>query len=426
MLGTFQLGLDLLGTDDQSSPSLDQSVSNTLNLTQSGSVNKSIGVSANNSLSLTQQVIPVKDGIASNTLTITQDTLADKSKFRRIFDNLFLTQSATVTRVANVNASNTLALTQSTKRVIFVTASNNLALTQDDAFVKSKYIAQTLTITHSVTLQKIYNRSVIQSIGINHTYTVNKSIQVGGSSILSFGQTSQRQNVKTATASNTLVFTEEAVRTKIIAASSNLIGLSHSVSLVRVLNRSAASTLALIQNMQRNVNYGRSVANTLQFFNSRTKTIRIGTLTEVLIPNAALSIVRGFSTVCGEKENSWMTFQAVGKIITMPRPLLGDKEAGTGAFNLSYSMTGIPYTTVKRSLTETLNWEFDIRYDKFRELSDFIFEANAQAFLINDFKGRQWVGKLMSNPVTFTDHLEPQNCDSKITVSLDFEALRLH
>lgn len=424
MLGNIQLGSYQLGSAGSVPPSLDQSISSTLALTQTAKRVRFL--SASNTLTLTGIGVRSRSFPASNTLAFTESATTSYAKVRRGFSDLLLTQTANRQYIHRESVVSTLSLTETVKRVILVTASNTLVLSQTDSETNAKNVNQTLLIAQAMSVQKVINRTVIQTVPIIHVTALNKKIQVSSNSVLALAQQDDRIRSTVHAASNTLTMTCEAVRLKILRAVSSLVGLSQAVSFKRVLNRTVANSLNLTETVARNVKYGRSVSNTLPFFPFRVKKIRIGELTEVNIPNLLFSNVSGTMGQCTESEFKAMTFQSGGQIIVMPRPLIGDREGNTTIFSLSNSMTGVQRTVVKRSQTKVFSWDFDVRYTKFLELSDFLFDLNAKAFLINDFKGRAWIGKLLSNPITFTDYLEPEDCHSKFTVTLDFEALRLH
>lgn len=400
------------------------SVSNTLVLTQTVVKNNEISVSS--TLTLTQQAMPrVFFESVDNDLTITQDAVAGLSKVRRSFANLFPTQTVSRQMIYERSVSHTIPLTQSLKRVYELSVSNTLALTQANTVTNSKYITQTLALTQVVGLQKVLGRSVANTLPLLDTTRLNKTLNIGVSSPLALQQERTRTKARAETVSHTLTLTNEVVRLKIFAAASSLADLSQTVTVQRILNRSVASILAPTQLLFRNVTYNRSLSSTLVFKPDRIQRIRIGGLTEVTFPGVFVRSVRGITADCGEVNYRTIVLQAGGRNVILPRPEFGDREANTGTFTLSHSMTGVQRTTVKRSNTEVLNWTFDVRYDKFKELEDFLFTANTEAFIIDDHKGRLWVGKLLSNPITFADSREPIRCQSKVTFALDFEALRL-
>lgn len=430
MLGSILLGSYLLADSDSSGgggPSLDQGVSNTLTLTHSVAKVKVLNQSASNTLTFTQLAIArALETPASSTLVLTQDVVESHYKYRKLFANLDLTHSVEKEIIYTRSIEQTLILTQSVKRVVEVSVSNDLILSQTVAFTNSKYITQTLTLSHSVSLQKVYGRIVSQTIPLSQVLQTNKVLHIAVASPLALQQQIGRIRVKNETVSSLLSLTQEAVRLRIVAATSNLVGLSHSVSVQRVIARKAQNTLILNHTLQRQVAYSRSITQTLKFYQDRIKNIRIGELTEILVPGVIVSNVRGAFGDCGENQFKTIVLQSHGRSIVLPRPELGDREAGTDIFALSQSMTGVQRTTVKRSSTQVLNWSFDIKYQKWLELEEFVWVTNTNAVYIDDHKGRLWVGKLLSNPIQFTDFLEPEYCRSKITVNLDFEALRLH
>lgn len=47
---------------------------------------------------------------------------------------------------------------------------------------------------------------------------------------------------------------------------------------------------------------------------------------------------------------------------------------------------------------------------------------------IQNWKGEIWIVRLLTNPIEFSDQLRPSLCesDSKVTVALEFEGVRIH
>lgn len=399
-------------------------VSSDLVITQVVIKNNEISVS--NTLTFTQQAMPRVFFLSvSNDLTITQTALTDAEKSRRVFANLFPTQTVAREVIYERSVNHSLTVTHELKRVYAFSVSNTLTPTQDILGINSKYVTSTVTLTQSVSVQKTIVRALSTTLPLVDTTLLNKSLQVQASNPLALQQAQARTKVRLEDVESTLTLTDEVVRLKIFAAASSLADLAHSVTVQRVLNRTASNILVPTQTLARLVSYNRSLDNTLVFKKERVRRIRIGGLTEVTFPEVVGRSVRGITADCGEINYRTIVLQAGGRNVTLPRPEYGDREAGTGSFTLSHSMTGVQRTTVKRSDTEVLNWTFDVRYDKFKEVADFLFTANTEAFIIDDHKGRMWVGKLLSNPITFTDVREPLRCQSKVTFALDFEALRL-
>lgn len=400
-------------------------VSSTLTLTQT--LIRVIELEAENTLTITSEAIPRSfDEDVDSTLVLDQDVVFGYFKYRSSFANIFFTQTVAREMIYERSVSSTIPLTHELKKVYALDVSNTLTLTQTMVGVNSKYITQTVALSQTVAVQKTINRTLTNTIPLSHNAPLNKTLQFFPTTSLALAQAPTRTKARQEDIEHTLVMTNEAVRLKIFAAASNLASLSHSVDYTRVLSRTVSNTLVPTQLMARNVTYGFNLSSTLVFHHSRTRKIRIGDLTEVSWPDILFSNVRGYQGNCGEQNFKTIVLQAGGMNVILPRPELGDREAGTSAFTMSRSMTGVKRTTVKRSDTQVLNWTFDVRYDKFLELEQFFYVMNTKAFIIDDHKGRLWVGKLLSNPISFSDALEPTRCRSKVTFALDFEALRLH
>lgn len=383
-------------------------------------------ISVSNTLTFTQQAMPRVFFLSvSNDLVLDQDISVGYFKARSSFANLYPTQTVSREVIYERSVASTLTPVQDLKRVYALSVSNTLTPTQTIVATNSKYITSTLTLTQTVAVQKVLNRSVSNTIPVSDLTVLKKTLQMFVASPLALQQGQSKVKSRTESLTSTLTITNEVVRLKIFAAASSLADLSHSVSVQRVLNRSTSNILVPTQVLFRNVTYNFNLQSTLPFPKERVRRIRIGGLTEVTFPHVSGRAVRGIQGDCGEVNYRTIVLQAGGRNVTLPRPEFGDREAGTGAFALSHSMTGVKRTVVKRSDTEVLNWTFDVRYDKFKEVADFLFTANTQAFIIDDHKGRLWVGKLLSNPITFSDVREPLRCQSKVTFALDFEALRL-
>jgi hypothetical protein len=350
---------------------------------------------------------------------------------RQLFSNPIFSQTASVNIVKLESITSNLNLTQTLHRILNASAHNDLSLTQAALCVWSKLITQHLNLTQAVVLQKAYVRSVNNNLSFFQLVNFNRAFNPGNVvSILQLRYHGRLIPIKNRSTFNTLTLNYELTKTRTLENNNQNPNFTQTVGLTKVKNLTVHNSLIFSQNIARTTRFGLVASNNLVFKHFRIDTIRIGELTELLIPEVIQTVVHPPLISGGgiiSRHNQLMTLSVDNRTITLPAPLFGNGVSNTDSFTLSYSITGQPYTTIKRSKTKALSYEWDLPLDKAEELSEFIWDNNAQAIRIETWTGEIWVTRLVSNPISFKDQADNDfPCRGKVQVSLDFEGVRIH
>ena len=352
----------------------------------------------------------------TSTVTITQD-LSLNIVSKNVFTSLTPTQSVNVEKVLNRSVTSTVTPTQVLKRIIDISVSNTVSVTQSVVASRIKPVVSTVTITQSVVVNKVINRSILHAVIPQQVMTRNIVSNPSVVSNVTVTQSNTRIPVKFLSADSTVTITQELIRERIEQASNSLVTLSHSVALSKVYNISIAQTIHPTDLVSRNIVINRSITDQITFSNFRIVPYRIGGIIEVLLPSLTATKVHP----------KYMVMSVGSRAITLPAPEFGDRIGNTDLFTMSMSKTGRIYTTIKRSPSKNLNYEFDLFSAKAEELKEFLWEFNSEAIKIENWKGEIWYARLLTNPIDFRESVEHRDwCGGKVNVALDFEGLRIH
>lgn len=400
----------------------------TQSLSLSHVVNVTFVKSVTHTITFTQLTDYVLTTTASNNLTLTQDVIEERYKLRHTFSNLNFTQSVDVTTIISEDLSQTLNLTQTLKRILEETTSNNLSLTQTVVAIAAKNVRQTLTLTQAVVLQKVLIRPVISTLHFTEVLSTLRLINKRMFSNLHMTQGGRVFPIFSRSAHNDITLGQILYKDAFSQANSAFVSLDHDVRLQHIRNLSITHNINLTQNVVKASVLNFNLSDTLTFPEYRTQQIRIGDLTEITIRNVQYSLLHPNDNQATRRRRQVMTLSVPGKTIILPVPHFGDGEGITDSFNMSYAVDGTVYTTVRRSGTKSINFEWDLKYPKAEELKEFIWDNNSKAIRIDNWNGEIWIVRLLTNPIDFTDNLRPSLCesDSSVIVALEFEGVRIH
>lgn len=406
--------------------------SNTLTVTHL--VHRILELSADNTIAFGQ--LEDEDYIKPTFNDLVFDHENDVEKFivRTSFSNPIFTNTALVNTVLERLVEQTITFTHTLIRVIDLEADNTILFTQSVVGVASKYIAHTIIFTQLASCAKVLNREVNSVLGLFDDNFLNKSINKRMRTTFNIGHQGRLLHILGRSADNTLTFTQDLVKSRFNESVSNSFSnIFHSIQHTHIKNKVASNTLTFGHSVQVNTILGLSGSSTLTFLNSQRRQIRIGDLNEIEIPNVIVTVIKqGYIYDCNgytplkDRKKNLMTLSVAERAIVLPAPLFGDRLGNTDTFNMSFSMNGEIYTTVKKSETQTFGFEWDISVRKGQELAEFVFDFNTRAIRILTWTGEIWIARLMSNPINMTDMLRTDDCDSKVLVALDFEGLRIH
>lgn len=126
------------------------------------------------------------------------------------------------------------------------------------------------------------------------------------------------------------------------------------------------------------------------------------------------------------KKGAGVTIRGAALTIVLPSPEFNDFEANQNKMIVGRSMTGDFRTYVKRTERERLNWKFIIPQPKKDELFDFVLNEINNTLIVDDFKGRRWSFRLLSDSFDFTEVGRWEPCGNKNEVTLEFEGQRYY
>lgn len=397
-----------------------RSASSTLAFSQS--IVRQIGKALSNTLVFTQDATAELTRVAIDTLALTHDVDVTTAKVRSVFANFTPTHAVSREMVYDRSLTNTLTLTQTAQRAFEESADNTLTLTHTVLHSNAKFLTQSLALAHTVEYDKVFTRSIAHTISFEHEVDFTRVINIAAPpSLLILRHGGRFRPLRFRTAFNTLTFLQDLVKSRFTQSESSILAFAQTLELTHVKNISVSNRINLSQLPERQNTYGRSVSNNLVFLPERRQEIRIGELLVVVTPTVTGTVIS--RTV---KKRNLMLLEVAGVSVVLPAPQFGDREGLMDAFNMNISMTGEIYTTIKRTGTKALSYEWDLSYRKAEELAGFIWENNAKAIKVTTWEGEVWLARMVGNPVELRDMLRVGDCDSKVFVQLDFEGVRIH
>jgi hypothetical protein len=345
-----------------------------------------------------------------------------------------VTHAATVTQ--------TLAFTQSAYRVVLAAASQTLAFTQAAtprvihparqtlgftetvglAMVRDRRVLQLLALQQSETVGGTHNATLAEPLAFSETAVLGREFVKGALQLLAFRETVAGLDTHTYTAAptDTLAFTQTATiaRGKERSADETL-ALTDSVRLGKIWYRAAGDALRFRETAAKNPSViARSAGDRLDLLEGGPVRLPIlvgGVPVIVTRPPAQVVKVRRSVTLVSRKG-----------AIALPVAELGDTDATNDVVTVKRTMTGIFYTYVKTTKTRTLNYEFVLDRAKALELRAFVLASQSELITLTNWKGEVYAGNLLSNPVTLTTAGRYRGAREKVTVTLQFEGVRLN
>ncbi len=198
-------------------------------------------------------------------------------------------------------------------------------------------------------------------------------------------------------------------------------GLSHTIDLVseysgiRVKVRSLSHSLALSQSLTRQIIVSRTVSDTLTFDSERQIELPVNGLI-VTVPDWEANLVSRKCTVI---------LSSSTQVIVLPCPVFGDSQTPQHQVHLSRTMTGGTYTYVRRSKTQKLSYTFELWTHKFFEMENFFENHVGRFFYLQNHNTEKWIVAFANNPLEFSHDERYQPRGEKVTVTLEFEGIKL-
>lgn len=385
-----------------------------------------------NTITFSQNAYVVASKTASNTLALTHDIDVEYYKLRKVFATVPLTHTLDLDTVLERSVANTITFSQVLTRVLEYSVSNTLTLSQDETHTNSKYVANTIVFDQTVVLARAYVRIVASNISLNENLELKRVVTKRMQSRVQLLQNGRVIHIHNMSVAQNINFTQDLVRERFEDATTDFFTLVQDVDYKKLISLNVTQNINFTHAHARPVTYNFNLSNTLVFLPIRQRPITIGDLTQISIPNVIYSLHQRSdyitTTPTERRRRQYMTISVPERTVLLPVPLFGDREGNTDLFTMSHAIDGTIYTTIKRSSTRNINFEWDVSYPKGEELAEFIWDYNTRAMRIETWNGEIWIVRLVTNPVTFTDSLRPSLCesDSKINVALDFEGVRIH
>lgn len=243
-----------------------QNASNTLVLTQSVQVQKTLNLSAINVLNMVQFAAKVtdvaaqstlaltqgvtferfKNVVAGNTLVLTQGTSRELSYSRSVFQGLALTQAARRTMAYARNITNILNLAQSVAVTVSKRTSNTLVLTQAATYDLVKVAKNKIELTQTVDRDMVYSRKLFSNLIPFQTLSLNGTYRRSVVSELHLTQTVVAHVVRAA--SNHLVLTQVAEGV-VCKPAFNVLEIADLARYNATFKRECVDTLFLVQDV---------------------------------------------------------------------------------------------------------------------------------------------------------------------------------
>lgn len=280
----------------------------------------------------------------------------------------------------------------------------------------SKLTQNTLALTQTVNVNVVYSRAVNDALTLIDSPSKVVAKAVAATSILAFEQFARGKFVFNQTITQTIVFTQDLVRTRILKSVLSTLNLTSSSTAFKIAPRSITQTVTFTQSVNVNVNYVRTASNNLTFLHGHYRYIGLGDLSEIFVPEAI-----------GVKVRSLIVLRGPDRAITLPSPEFGDGDEFQGKINIIRFEGGSKRIYRKNSDKYKLTYEFQLDYHKIRELKLFIQAYNSKTFVLENHKGEIWQVIFASNPFEITEaSYWAEACGNKFIIPLEFEGVRVN
>jgi hypothetical protein len=361
---------------------------------------------------------------ASQTFAFTDTAAIRKQVTHAATAGQTLAFTEAVHRVVTAAANQALAFTETTAATVIHRAGQALAFTEAAAFtmVRDRRVLQLLAMAQSQTFGGTHNAALAEPLAFHETAVLGREITRGALQLLAFDETTAGQDCHTFTAAptDTLGFTQTAdiARGKERWAGETLV-FTEGVRLAKIWYRAAGDHLAFREAAARNPSViARSAGDRLDLREGGPVALPllVGGVPVVVTQPPAQVVKARRSVVLTSKKGA----------IALPVPELGDTDASNDVVTVKRTMTGIFYTYVKTTKTRTLSYDFVLDRARALELRAFVLASQSELITLTNWKGEVYAGNLLSNPVVLTTAGRYRGAREKVTVSLQFEGVRLN
>lgn len=431
-------------------------------VTQSRSLNYKLRRNVSHSL-LSQQVVGYRVRPVYQNITFAHSTTVSKRK--RVVHSLTFSQSATlqirygrtvnslfqpfqaVARTIKVRKTVTqpFAITQLAVGFNVKGVEQSFAVTHSATYTLSKFARNTLDLTQTVGLIKVFGRSVSHTLPLTHDLSRTITLTRSASNVIAYEHFVRKTKVLHHVASSAFSMTSVGTKTPLSRSRSQTLTFTNTATRVRVIRRTVTQQLNLVSNAARLVTYNRSLSSALSFkayrdvpfgINQRD-VIRLENLNVIRLYSNSLQVVGAFyiEDIYGNKSMSggqrrrnprYVVLSVPQRTIVLPAPEFGDGENNEGIFSLRRAMDGTVRTYVKTTNRGKLSYRFTLSLDKSEELEDFIWRYNSDVMTLVNWKNEIWKVQLQKNPIELTPERRWINVKEAVTVDLDFEGIKLN
>jgi len=308
-----------------------------------------------------------------------------------------------------------LVFTQFTEGFAVKGATNTIVFTQSAEGIVTRSAENMFVPTQTIDINLVYNRPINHIFNLSQLATRQLAKMTPVVSIFAFTQTVKGIRVLSRSATNNIVFSQEAYRERFPQLTSQMVLFDQIAEVNKLASRTVSQQLTFTQTVGLTTVLSRTVNQVLSFVHGHYRYIGLGGINDVFIPSAQGQIVRSLIVLYGDDRS-----------ITLPAPEFDDSDAYSGRINIIRFTGGDKRIYKKESNKYKLNYDLVVDYHKIRELRLFIGAYNSRPFRLENHKGETWLVVFGNNPfddaeVAFWD----SECGNKFTISLEFEGVRL-
>lgn len=383
----------------------------------------------------------------TQTLAFNETLVGTAAAPKLVTQTLSFTQTATfrklLTPITTEHVTDTLTFTQAARRAHITTTSQTLTFTPTLVDVVSHLATNELTFTQTVTTHMVRNRSILQLLpltdsdglpGSTHNTSINDTLNfletisfghirsTAGLQTLLFTETltTQLVHIYHEALTDTLTFNQTAdIRYGKQGTGTNVLLFVERVNLTKIYHRTITDHLVFTETIPKLPRtFARGITDWLVFYDHD-----IPTQLPLYIDGVPVQITLPVVTIT--KITKTVILQSKSGAVVLPVPEFNDTDESGDTINLKRTMTGIFYTYVKTSQTRILNYDFVLGRAKALELRRFVAVSLSQLIYLQNWKGELYVGQFVNNPVSFVTAGRYAKGGERVTVTLNFEGIRL-
>ena len=381
-----------------------------------GTATANVSRFAFNTLVFNQTATAFVSKSAVNALVLTQTIDRTTVINRSLFSNFIPFQTVILgPNTIRRTISDTLTFTQFAEGFAVKGATNIIVFTQSAEGIVTRSAENMFIPVQTINVNLIYNRPINHIFNLSQLATRQLAKMTPGVNILAFTQSAIGRRILSRSASNNIVFSQEAYRERFPQLTSQMVLFDQMAEVNKLASRSVVQQLTFTQTVGLTTVINRTVNQVLSLVHGHYRYIGLGGINEVFIPGAQGQIVRSLIVLYGDDRS-----------ITLPAPEFDDSDSYSGRINIIRFTGGDKRIYKKESNKYKLNYDLIVDYHKIRELRLFIAAYNSRPFRLENHKGETWLVIFSNNPFDDTEAaFWDSECGNKFTISLEFEGVRL-